>query len=132
MGAVHWSVSSLTKNPTLTKELKAGPYQIPALVPASPWLDAIPPASPMVSLSKGEDNITIKWSSKDKDAFNWILYTQYDNIWEYKILGKDQLASSVRMLSTDASGKRSTLKNIIVTAVDRTGNESEQVIVPIN
>lgn len=132
MGSVHWSVSSLTKNPTLTKELKAGPYQLSALVPASPWLDAIPPSSPQVLLSKAIDNLNIRWSSNDKDAFNWIVYAQYDNKWEYKILSKDQLASSIRLLSTDATGKRSSLKNIMVTAVDRTGNESEQVLVPVN
>ena len=132
MGAVHWSVSSLTKNPTLTKELKAGPYSIPALIPASPWLDAIAPASPQVAMTKSKDKLNIQWSSKDKDASSWILYAQYDNKWEYTILGKGQLNASLELLSADITGKTSTLKNIMVTAVDRTGNESEQQVIPVN
>jgi hypothetical protein len=132
MGAVHWSVSSLTKNPTLTKELKAGPYSIPALIPASPWLDAIAPASPQVAMSKNKDKLNIQWSAKDKDAASWILYAQYDNKWEYIILGKGQLNASLQLLSADITGKTSTLKNIMVTAIDRTGNESEQQVIPVN
>ena len=132
MGAVHWSVSSLTKNPTLTKELKAGPYSIPALVPASPWLDAIAPASPQVAITKSKDKLNIQWSSKDKDATGWILYAQYDNKWEYTIMGKAQLNASLQLLNADITGKTSTLKNIMVTAVDRTGNESEQQLIPVN
>ena len=31
----------------------------------------------------------------------------------------------------DASGKEIMLKNIIVSAIDRTGNESDQLIMPI-
>ena len=132
MGAVHWSVSSLTKNPTLTKELSAGLYNIPALVPASPWLDNIAPGSPQVTMNKSKDKLNIQWSSKDKDATSWILYSQYDNKWEYTIMGKAQLNASLQLLTADLSGKTYTLKNIMVTAVDRTGNESEQQVIPVN
>ena len=132
MGSVHWSVSSLTKNPTLTKELKAGPYSIPALVPASPWLDNIAPASPQVAMNKSKEKLNVQWSSKDKDAASWILYAQYDNKWEYTIMSKDQLNASLQLLSADIAGKTSTLKNIMVTSVDRTGNESEQQVIPVN
>jgi len=112
--------------------LKAGPYSIPALVPASPWLDNIAPASPQVAMNKSKDKLNVQWSSKDKDASSWILYAQYDNRWEYTIMGKHQLNASLQLLTADLSGKSSSLKNIMVTAVDRTGNESEQQIIPVN
>jgi len=47
-------------------------------------------------------------------------------------MGREQLNASLQLLSADVSGKTSTLKNIMVTAVDRTGNESEQQVIPVN
>jgi hypothetical protein len=47
-------------------------------------------------------------------------------------MGKHQLNASLQLLTADLSGKSSSLKNIMVTAVDRTGNESEQQIIPVN
>ena len=43
-GIVHWSISSLTKNPNLMNAILKGPYARQALVPASPWLDKKAPA----------------------------------------------------------------------------------------
>jgi predicted lipoprotein len=83
-------------------------------------------------MSKSKDKLNIQWSAKDKDAASWILYAQYDNKWEYAILGKAQLNASLQLLNADITGKTSTLKNIMVTAVDRTGNESEQQVIPVN
>ncbi|WP_317235980.1 family 10 glycosylhydrolase [Niabella hibiscisoli] len=40
-GVVHWSISSLTKNPKLAQALLDGPYKKQALVPPSGWLDNI-------------------------------------------------------------------------------------------
>ena len=132
MGTVHWNLSSLTKNPMLAKELVEGPYKKQALVPVSPWLGSFKPEVPEVSVQKNSSVFSIEWKVKDKNAFKWILYYQYENKWEYKIFSRDETKFDLVQKILDESGKENTLKRIVVTAVDRLGNESEQKIIPIS
>lgn len=127
MGIVHWNISSLTKNPTLTREIKEGPYKTPALVPASPWLGHKPPVSPQVSTNKNGESVVVNWKKGDDHVFGYVVYAQYDNKWEYQILGRYDQSFSLKLRSTDKSGRPVALKNIMVTAVDRNGIESEQL-----
>ncbi len=121
-GVVHWSISSLTNNPNMTRALLEGPYKQEALVPASPWMDNTAPAAPSVTLSKTADGININWSHADtKDVFRWVVYLQYGNTWTYSIHNRNDHSKQVNRLN----GKN-TLTNIAVTAVDRLGNESER------
>lgn len=130
-GTVHWSMSALTKNPSLTKELKEGVYKQPALVPASPWLDHIAPKPPEVFLGEQNDSLLVRWTSKEHDVFKWVLYYQYENKWEQRIFNKEETETIIKLYNNKLPepGK---LKYIIVTAVDRTGNESAQKPVSIN
>ena len=130
-GSVHWNLSSLTKNPSLTKELIEGPYKTPALVPASPWLNNSKPPAPIVKFINNTSDILVSWETNDNNTFKWVLYFQYDNNWEYRILSKQQINATLNKKMLDASGKEIMLKNIIVSAIDRTGNESDQLIMPI-
>lgn len=124
MGTVHWNVSSLTKNPTLTNALKQGPYKNPALVPASPWLGEQVPAKPRLSVKKNGESVLLDWNATDKNIFKWVLYTQYENNWEYQIMGREQLKTTLQRSTKDPSGKNLPLKNIVLTAIDRNGIES--------
>ena len=130
-GTVHWSMSALTKNPTLTKDLKEGVYKQPALVPTSPWLDHTPPKAPEVFIGEQTDSLLIRWSSKDLDVFKWVLYFQYENKWEQKIYNKYETEAIIKLYNNKLP-EPSKLKFIIVTAVDRTGNESVQKPIAIN
>jgi hypothetical protein len=130
-GTIHWNLSSLTKNPALVKELLFGPYKNEALIPASPWLDEIAPSAPDVSFSKNNSGIKIEWQLKDADTFKWVLYFQYENQWSYKILSRNETNSTLNQKMIDPQGRELLLKNIIVTAIDRSGNESQQLITPI-
>lgn len=130
-GTVHWSMSALTKNPGLTKDLKEGVYKQPALVPASPWLDHTPPKAPEVFLGEQADSLLIKWTSNEHDIFKWVVYYQYENKWEQRIFNKQETETFVKLYN-NKSPEPSKLKFIIVTAVDRTGNESVQKPIPIN
>jgi uncharacterized lipoprotein YddW (UPF0748 family) len=130
-GTVHWSMSALTKNPSLTKELKDGVYKQPALVPASPWLDHIAPKPPEVFLGDQNDSLLVRWTSKEHDVFKWVLYYQYENKWEQRIFNKDETETIINLYN-NKQPEPSKLKYIIVTAVDRTGNESIQKPVAIN
>ncbi len=121
-GIVHWSISSVTKNPPMAKALVEGHYKKQALVPASPWLDDTAPAAPVVTMDSKDDNITINWTHPDdKDVFQWVVYYKYGNNWNYSILGKLNHFTVLKKTITDKNIK---LNMIAVTAVDRTGNES--------
>jgi len=132
VGTIHWNLSSLSKNPTLAKELFDGPYKKQALVPASPWLGSFNPAIPEVSMNKNSSLISIEWKTNDKNVFKWILYYQYTDKWEYKIFSHDETKFELTQKAFDTSGKENNLKRIIVTSIDRLGNESQQKIIPVS
>lgn len=123
MGAVHWSISSLTRNKNMSKALLDGPYQKDALVPASPWLyDKLLPA-PIVKTTESNDLVHISWShSNEKDVFRWVIYYQYGGTWSYRILNRNDRFSDISRYIQDKTGKQQ-LKQIMVSAVDRTGKE---------
>ena len=100
-----------------------GPYAKQALVPSSKWLDKTPPAGPTVSVQDNGEKLTISWTHPNyQDVFHWIVYSEYDNRWQYTILNRG--ARSVELDRILANTTSPGLQRIIVTAVDRTGNES--------
>jgi uncharacterized lipoprotein YddW (UPF0748 family) len=123
-GVVHWSMSSLTKNPNMAQGLLDGPYKKQALVPASPWLDNKAPEQPVVEAVPQGDSLQISWTHPDaKDVFHWVVYHQYGTTWSYTILNRGDRVLTI----PDAGGNGKTparLNRVAVTAVDRTGNES--------
>jgi uncharacterized lipoprotein YddW (UPF0748 family) len=124
-GVVHWSISSVVKNPALSNALMNGPYKQEALVPASPWLDNQAPASPVVQTAPLGDTLQINWTHPDeKDVFRWVVYCQYGDVWTNTILNR-----GARTLHVKLSQGKNKLTRLAVTAVDRTGNES--VFVPV-
>lgn len=136
MGTVHWSITALIKNDSLSKALLNGPYKKPALVPASPWLDNKAPASPVTETAIVGDSLNISWSHSDeKDVFRWVVYYKYGTQWDYTILNSTErsiklqrslllMPTAVQKEAGNTSSTRITLNGIAVTAVDRTGNES--------
>ena len=129
-GAVHWSISSVTKNSSLAKALLESTYRNDAIVPPSPWLDNKAPEAPKVTTAKTE-KLTINWTHPDeKDVFRWVVYYKYGNSWSYTILNRNDrsynLSNSIEVNKTTVP-----LKQIAVTAVDRTGNESNRAEISI-
>ncbi|MFN5375383.1 MAG: hypothetical protein ACK492_03405, partial [Chitinophagaceae bacterium] len=59
-----------------------------------------------------------------------VLYYQYENKWEQRIFNKDETETFINLYN-NKQPEPSKLKYIIVTAVDRTGNESVQKPVSI-
>ncbi len=131
-GVVHWSISSLTKNIKLADTLLKGVYKKQALVPPSPWLDNKSPATPIVSTTVQKDGLVIKWTQPEEtDVFRWVVYYQYGNRWNYQILNQHDRSIEInRTTGTGASMQK--LNKIIVTAVDRMGNESDKKEVHVN
>ncbi|PST84241.1 hypothetical protein C7T94_05835 [Pedobacter yulinensis] len=137
-GVIHWSIAALTKHESLRKDLLNGPYKREALAPASPWLDRKAPASPVVTTNALEADLNVRWTHrKETDVFKWIVYSRYGNNWNYRILNrKDRFfALSRNAPATSKIGAKTplqTLNAIAVTAVDRSGNESNPVILPVS
>ena len=130
-GVIHWSISSVTKNPVLSKTLLDGIYKQQALVPSTPWLDNQVPLAPSVNTNTDGENISVNWSPLDvNDAFLFIVYYQYGTKWSYAILPRGQRSLVLQKFQGTEPNKQS-LINIAVTAVDRTGNESFWKLVKI-
>lgn len=100
-----------------------GPYQRKALIPASPWLDASPPAAPEVSERMGEDGWEVSWQARGKEpVFLWVLYLFQGDQWTSQILPADSSGITLPETGEPTAG-------VAVSAVDRTGNESPRSFV---
>ncbi len=123
-GVVHWSISSVTRNPNLAAALAAGAYRHHALVPSSPWMDNKAPAAPSVKIGQVLDTLRISWTPADAaDVFRYAVYYRYGNTWRYTILNRnDRQISLPAHAGTDKAPLL--LNAYAVTAIDRTGNES--------
>jgi uncharacterized lipoprotein YddW (UPF0748 family) len=125
-GVVHWSLSTLIKNTKLADTILKSVYKKQALVPPSPWLDNKAPAAPVVTTAMQSDVCKINWTHKDeKDVFHWIVYYEYGNKWDYQIMNRND-RSLLLNKKTNTGTSTQPLKNIIVSAVDRMGNESDK------
>jgi hypothetical protein len=86
----------------------------------------------LVKFVYNTEDISINWETNDENTFKWVLYFQYDDKWDYKILNRFEKNASLLKTILNTTGKVTTLKNIIVSAVDRTGIESDQLLIPIS
>ena len=128
-GVVFWSIAPLVNYPNLAKAVLEGPYQKPALVPASPWLDDTAPAAPVVVPEPNGEVIKLTWvPGDDQEVFKWVAYFKHGDTWNYKILNRD--ASSFNV-SKYIGTKKVPVEAVAITAIDRTGNESEFKVVEL-
>ncbi|MDV7699331.1 family 10 glycosylhydrolase [Chryseobacterium soli] len=120
-GEIHWSIAGLTKNSNMLPTLKNGPYQEKALVPKSPWIKALPLQTPTLFINDNGIAVQASWSSKKiGDVFQWVLFTQYNGVWETDILTLDTLSKEI---PKNKDGK--ILNAVAIKAIDRLGNESD-------
>ncbi|MCY0968153.1 glycoside hydrolase family 10 protein [Chryseobacterium wangxinyae] len=120
-GEIHWSIAGLTKNSNMLPTLKNGPYKEKALTPKSPWIKSVPLDKPTLFTNDNGVSIQTSWSSKNiKNVFQWVLFTQYNGVWETEILTLENLSKEI---AKTKNGK--TLTAIAIKAIDRLGNESD-------
>jgi uncharacterized lipoprotein YddW (UPF0748 family) len=146
-GHAHFSMKVFMKDSsTFNAALLAGPYQRQALVPPSPWLDNEAPEAPSVRLQAAGDSLRVAWTHGNTgDVFRWIVYYRYNtSAWSYVIMNQDDrsvMLPSARTLKAPQRAGRTQqaqpkdtiehLTQIAVSAVDRMGNESQQVLQPV-
>ncbi|RZK57167.1 MAG: hypothetical protein EOO91_10665 [Pedobacter sp.] len=127
-GAVHWSIAALVKHPLLRSGLKSGPYKDQALVPQSEWLDRKAPEKPIVTVVPKGKLLEVRWNHPNKsDVFKWVVYFKYGNKWSYKIMNRkdESLDLMASVEATAKGGSQTVISSFAITAIDRTGNESE-------
>lgn len=125
-GAIHWSISSVVLNPSLSRALLTGPYRRKALVPPSPWIDREAPAAPAIQIERKGDWFPLTWTHPDeKDVRNWVVYSRYGNLWEYEILPGKRKEFTLPKKMQESRGSSGNLEAVAIAAVDRNGNMSE-------
>jgi len=145
-GQTHFSMRSLTNDEdNLMETLRNGPYSRKALIPASPWLDPVPPAAPSVDHRVSSNNHVLTLSpGDDKDLLNYVVYKEAGGSWTFEIVPavNDTVVVSstgeVTAVQTGSQGLDVTtttegrpVTRIAVSAIDRVGNESKRTIIPV-
>ncbi|RYZ21926.1 MAG: hypothetical protein EOO16_11060 [Chitinophagaceae bacterium] len=132
-GVIHWSIGQVFKSPNMANALLNGPYKREALVPASPWLDDRKPAAPVATTTRREDAVNVSWSHPEAgDVFRWVIYMKHGNNWSYRILDAGERAYTVPAMVKGTNNQELKLSAVSVSAVDRSGNESERKPILLN
>ena len=121
-GNIHWNVSALVDNRgNLSTKLQKTTYREPALVPASPWLDNIPPAKPQVTMKAAEKpgQLLISWYNRTREPIpQWVFQMRIKGKWSTLIFPREQNSALMNItgpMTPDA---------FALTAIDRAGNAS--------
>lgn len=132
-GVVHWSIGPLVRYPDLVKGISDGPYRRDALVPNSPWLDDVAPENPIAVPAIEGENVKVTWVPADtQDVFRYVIYYRYGNTWNYEVLNRKDHSFMLENHLQRENQEPVALEAIAVTAVDRTGNESDFREIMIN
>ncbi|MES2318397.1 MAG: family 10 glycosylhydrolase [Pseudomonadota bacterium] len=120
-GHVHFSIAALMDNRQgISDQLKAGHYAGPALVPATPWLGSTVPGTPTVSAKNGGNLIKLK-ITPGRDNVHYAIWSRHGDQWRFAVAPASKAEWSV---GQDASA-------IVLSAIDRLGNEGERVSVKL-
>jgi uncharacterized lipoprotein YddW (UPF0748 family) len=125
-GEIFFHLRSVLDNRTLSDAVRAE-YSQPALVPASPWLDATPPEKPKLfagqSTRSHSSQLNLRWENGGGEpAWLWVLQFRMHGTWTTEILPADQTSRFLEDRTPDA---------ISIRAVDRTGNLSAPMVLAL-
>jgi uncharacterized lipoprotein YddW (UPF0748 family) len=114
-GQIHFSMIALLQDRQgIGTALQTGAYAVPALVPATPWLGATPPPPPQLERT-ADGRVTIRPALGSATAC-FALWRRQGGVWKFSV----QPASEPVIDASDA-------ETLVVSAVDRLGNESRRV-----
>lgn len=125
-GNIHFSMKVFLENrDSIATQLGRGVYAEPALVPATPWLDSIPPRRPtaVARTDTATGGLSLRMLPAGKEAiWRWIVRMRTNGSWATHVLPGWQRSHAVTF---DGASPRP--DEILVSAVDRLGNESRVV-----
>jgi uncharacterized lipoprotein YddW (UPF0748 family) len=117
-GNIQFSFKSVRNDfDKIQNALREQSYKSAAIIPPSPWIKTKPPLAPKVKITKDGKFTRASWTERGKrKAFWFVVYAKDENGWSYSVLPAAQKSIA---LSADRK-----IEKIIVTSVDRLGNES--------
>jgi len=90
-------------------------------VPASPWLDKIPPAKPQVTMKAAEKpgQLLISWHNRTREPVaSWVFQMHIKGKWRTLIFPREQTSALMNISGPTIPDA------FALTAIDRTGNAS--------
>jgi uncharacterized lipoprotein YddW (UPF0748 family) len=121
-GHVHFSMAPLMENRKgISDQLRTVSYPGPALVPATPWLGNEAPAAPSVAAVRKGPSVYLKLVAGKANAM-YAIWSRFGNQWRFAVAP----ASRVDWAVPD-DAKLGAADAIVVSAVDRLGNESARI-----
>ncbi len=123
-GHLHFSIAALMENRKgISDQLRTQAYQTAALTPPTPWLGSEAPAAPQAATRRESNGVALKLSaSAGKPVAHYAIWSRYGNEWRFAVAPASR---PVLLLADDAAGGAAQV--VVVSAVDRLGNESERV-----
>ena len=129
-GNVFFSMTTLMGDAdNLARKLMSGPYADRTLVPASPWLDSVPPLPPTVRAgwdAAASTNTLSLQPQGPEPTWLWLIRTRVGSDWTTEVVPGLQRFYMIPRL---AGGQFP--DEVAVSSVDRTGNESTPVLLPL-
>ncbi len=117
-GHLHFSINALQQNKEgLTDLLRKEVYAEHALIPASPWLDSSPPKAPRLSVKQSETKRILLQSGESEPAFLYAIWSHQKTGWTFQVV-----PGSLKDVPAPPA-----VRTIVVSAVDKNGNESPRV-----
>ncbi|PAP78862.1 hypothetical protein BSZ37_18745 [Rubrivirga marina] len=125
-GTIHFSMKALLdRYSSLGGQLAAGPYAEPALVPASPWLDATAPAAPRLSLTRRGDAADVIMLPGDGETVRqWVVRARRGGRWSWELVPTGAGTYVI-------PGDRGRVEAVAVSAVGLTGAEGPARVVEL-
>jgi uncharacterized lipoprotein YddW (UPF0748 family) len=121
-GHVHFSMVALMQNRKgIGDQLRTISYLGPALVPATPWLGNDTPGVPTVVAARKGNGVYLKLAAGKSNA-QYAVWSRYGNQWRFAVVPASRVDWSV---PDDVKLGQPDL--VVVSAVDRLGNESARV-----
>jgi len=140
-GHIHFSMRGLLYNEeNLNNLLKKQIYAKAALVPATPWLDSLPPARPAGEIQRAGDSLRIRWKDADSnDVFKRVARLRYNKNWQVVVLPSSEDVLTVAQSDSivvppwrrKPLKKLFPLEEVALSVVDRSGNESSAVLIEV-
>jgi uncharacterized lipoprotein YddW (UPF0748 family) len=129
-GNIHFSMKVFLENrDSIATQLGRSAYAEPALIPATPWLDSIPPRRPTVAahIDSVTGGLGLRMLPGGKEEiWRWVVRARIKGGWTTRILPGWQRAHA---LTFDAHAPQP--DDVLVSGVDRLGNESRTARVKI-
>ncbi|WP_229483690.1 glycoside hydrolase family 10 protein [Massilia horti] len=121
-GHVHFSMAVLMQNRGgIVDQLRASSYSAAALVPATPWLGKEGPGKPVVSAAHKSGAVKLKLTAGKGNAL-YAIWSRFGDEWRFEVApasrGDWSVPDDVKLGAADV---------VVVSAVDRLGNEGERV-----